>query len=352
MMGNTPEYRLMNQAYSYKKIRITQCDPATGYIEGRDSANQQIQVTFAFFQSPYIQVPKIGEHWLVTRLDNNWVIHSRFEEPEETLPVGGLVGGDVRINAPNRLFLNPEQELICDFNKAKNSFAELGTATFPGSALYGSATLDQVNMGTANITEKVITPIKTYLPSRNVADGQEERILISQDDIVWTFRYREDSTSPFKWDFVGGPEYMDFIPTGATASLLGAWYYTKSPDRPALTIPYTGEYIISGGAEGSASVNDTAFSLGLSINESVPTATISAFMPKKEHLTTVATSYKLTTNIISLNKGDVLREGFRLDAQGPVTVLYRWMKIIPIRVQADPNDDPEPITILPYEGSS
>ena len=49
MMGNTPQYRLLNQAYSYKKIRITQCDPSVGYLEGRDSANQQIQLTFASF---------------------------------------------------------------------------------------------------------------------------------------------------------------------------------------------------------------------------------------------------------------------------------------------------------------
>jgi len=353
MMGNTPEYRLMNQAYSYKKIRITQCDPVSGYIEGRDSANQQIQVTFAFFQPSYVQVPKIGEHWLVTKLDNNWVTHSRFEEDSETLPVGDLIGGDVRVNAPSRLFLNPEQELICDFNKAKNSFAELGTATFPGSALYGSATLDQINAGTVNISSRLITPLKTYLPTRNVVNGQEEKVLISQDDIVWGFRYRTSSNSSYKWDFVGGPEYMSFSTATVSGSVVGVWYNTQSPSIPALTIPYTGEYIISGGAEVTSTHNNASFSLGLSLNGGTPGYTLSGYVHDANTSLTVATSYKLTSDIITLQKNDILREGFKINAlaSGSLSLKFMWMKIIPIRVQADVNDDPEPITILPYNGA-
>lgn len=354
MMGNTPEYRLMNQAYSYKKVRITQCDPATGYLEGRDSANQQIKITFSFFHSPYVQVPKVDEYWLITRLDNNWVIHSRFENEQETFSTKELIGGDVRVNAPSRLFLNPEQELVCDFNKAKNSFSELGTATFPGSALYGSATLDQINAGTVNIQDRLITPLKTYLPTRNVVDGQEEKVLISQDNIVWGFRYRPSSSSSYKWDFIGGPEYMSFSTAIVTGTAVGAWYNTKSPSVPALTIPYAGEYIISGGAEVSSTHNNTTFSLGLSLNGGTPGYTTEGYIHDQNTSLTVATSYKLTNNVINLQKGDILREGFIIDSASPSAVLtlkFMWMKITPIRVQADPADDPEPITILPYEGA-
>jgi hypothetical protein len=347
MMGNTPEYRLMTQAYSYKKIRITQCDPATGYIEGRDSANQQIQVTFAFFQSPYVQVPKIGESWLVTKLDNNWVIHSRFEETNETFPVGSLIGGDVRINAPSRLFLNPAEELICDFNKARNSFAELETAIIPGSALYGSATLDQVNVGTVNVVDKIITPLSTFLPTYGVIDGQEERVLITEDDIVWSFRYREDAPTDYNWDFIGGPEYMSF--RSGTVSTTGGTGWVNTSGTPVLTVPYDGDYIISGGAEAESASNNVEYELGLSVN-----GTVLAFLPgyiaKSNQAFTTSTSYKLDANTIELSKGDILREVYRSESSDIIHFDLGWMKMHPIRVKADPNDDTEPVVIFEYNG--
>lgn len=346
-MGNTPQYRLLNQAYSYKKIRITQCDPSVGYIEGRDSANQQIQLTFAFFQSPYVQVPKIGEHWLVTKLDNNWVIHSRFEEDNETLPVRQLFGGDVRVNAPSRLFINAEEEIICDFNKAKNSFAELGTATFPGSALYGSATLDQINAGTVNVTDKIVTPLSTFLPTYGVLDGQEERVLIPEDDIVWSFRYRENSTHVHKWDFIGGPEYMSFRPGTVSTSGTG-WVNTSG--TPILTVPYDGDYIITGGAEAESASNNVEYELGLSVNGTV-LATLPGYISKNNHPFTINTSYKLDENTIELSKGDVLREVYRSPTGSVIYFDLGWMKIHPIRVAADPNDDTEPIEEIEYTGA-
>lgn len=347
MMGNTPEYRLMNQAYSYKKIRITQCDPSVGYIEGRDSANQQIQVTFAFFQSPYVQIPKVGESWLITKLDNNWVVHSRFEESDEAFPVGDLIGGDVRINAPSRLFLNPTEELICDFNKARNSFAELGTATFPGSALYGSATLDQVNAGTVNVVDKIITPLSTFLPTYGVIDGQEEKVLISEDDIVWSFRYREDAPTQYKWDFIGGPEYMSFR-SGTVSTSGTGWVNTSG--TPVLTVPYDGDYIISGGAEAESATNNVEYELGLSVNGTV-LARLPGYISKNDQPFTISTSYKLDANTIELSKGDILREVYISPSGAVIHFDLAWMKMHPIRVAADPNDDIEPVIISEYTGA-
>lgn len=351
MMGNTPEYRLMNQAYSYKKVRITQCDPATGYLEARDSANQQIKITFSFFHSPYVQVPKVDEYWLITRLDNNWVIHSRFENEQETFSTKELIGGDVRINAPSRLFLNPEQELICDFNKAKNSFSELGTATFPGSALYGSATLDQVNAGTVVITERLVTPFSTYLPSINVVHGQETDVLFEADGegyINWRFKYNSVGTVD-PWQFAGGPGYLNFEQGTVSKTDTGtAWFGTIS--GPTITVPFTGEYILSGGAEAVSENNNAGFKIGLSINESDPNnAILRGYLDEAGISDAINTTYQ-----IRLTKNDILRIWYAKIAPthaGSVSFYNRWMQITPIRVQADPMDDLEPIKILPYEGA-
>jgi hypothetical protein len=351
MMGNTPQYRLLNQAYSYKKIRITQCDPSSGYVEGRDSANQQIQLTFAFFQSPYVQVPKVGEHWLVTKLDNNWVIHSRFEEDAETLPVGSLIGGDVRINAPSRLLINAEEEIICDFNKARNSFAELETATFPGSALYGSATLDQVNAGTVVVKDRLVTPFSTYLPSRDVAHGQEVDVLFSagaEGTVNWRFKYNEDGIDD-PWHFAGGPAYLDFNSTSIGTTGTGtAWFGTTA--GPDIFIPYTGEYILSGGAEAISSDNNSGFKLGLSIEGGDPGLNVlSGFISEKNISQSVNTTYQ-----IRLTKDQTIRIWYakKLPSHsGTVSFFNRWMQITPIRVQANPSDEPEIEEITTYEGA-
>lgn len=351
MYNNTPHYRLMNQAYSYKKIRITNCDPSVGYIEGRDSANQQIQVTFAFFQNPFVQVPAIGEHWLVTKLDNNWVLHSRFENNNESLPVGSLSSGDIRISAPSRIFINPGQELICDFNKASQSFAQLGTATFPGSALYGSATLDQVNAGTVVITERLVTPFSDYLPSRNVVHGQETDVLFEANGegfVNWRFKYNANGTVD-PWQFTGGPAYLDFeqetVSQGGTGT---AWFGTVS--GPTITAPFTGEYILSGGAEAVSQNNNSGIQIGLSINGGNPgSAVLKGYLDQEGVSDAVNTTYQ-----IRLAKNDTLRVWYAKIApthSGTVSFYNRWMQITPIRVQADPLDDPEPVVIPEYTGA-
>ena len=351
MYNNTPNYRMMNQTYSYKKVRITNCDPSVGYIEGRDSANQQIQITFAFFQNPFVQVPAIGEHWLVTKLDNNWVLHSRFENNNETLPVSELSSGDVRISSSSRIFINPGQELICDFNKASESFKQLETATFPGSALFGSATLDQVNAGTVVVTERLVTPFSTYLPSRNVVNGQETDFLFQANGegyINWRFKYNEAGTVD-PWQFAGGPGYIDFKTPIVSGTGTGtAWFGTAS--GPTITIPYTGEYILSGGAEATATDNNAGFKIGLSVSGADPgSAILVGFIDSAGLSQAVNTTYQ-----IRLTKGQQLRIWYAKIApthSGVVSFYNRWLQIVPIRVQADPLEDPEPEEIIIYEGS-
>lgn len=320
----------------YNRIKITICDPFNGYIEGRDMYNQPIRLAYSFYYSPYIQVPKIDEDWIVKKIDNNWTLYARFEDKNQQVPISQLSPGDVRIESKNILYVNADQEIVMDFNKAASSLSSLNENTLPGSALFGSGTLDQFSAGTLITTNKFITPLKTSLSTVSVSDGQEERVLISEDNIVWNFRYRANSSSTYKWDFIGGPEYMSFV-YGGTAISTSSPNWGNANGSPMLTIPYTGEYIISGGAEAYSSSNNVSYVLGLQLVRGLSTtvpAELPGYVAKDNQDFTVSTSFKLADGVtFSLQKGDILREVYQVSSS-TVTFDKRWMKLQPIRVQA------------------
>lgn len=313
----------------YNRIKITICDPTNGYIEGIDMYNQSIRLAYSFYYSPYIQIPRIDEYWIVKKIDNNWTLYARFETEDQINLVTDLLPGDVRVESKNILYIDADEEILMDFNKAAPSLKNLNENTLPGTALFGSGTLNQFSAGTLITTNKFITPLKTSLSTANVADGQEERYQNDlADGIVWNFRYDANVATTYKWHFIGGPPHLHFITEG-TATTGTAWF--NYGGSPSITIPYTGEYVLSGGAECIASANNMGFNLGLSINGSVPVSTLSAYASVKDTPISVNTTY-----YVIFNAGDVLTEVYRKDPlhnpAGTATFLNRWMSVTPIRV--------------------
>lgn len=329
LIMSSGNYYAMTNLNVYKRITITIADAFNNYVEGRDLNNQPIKIGLGFFYNPFFQMPNVGEDWVVKKIDNNWTLYGKYENEDQLKPVTELQPGDARIESSNNLFLNANEEIIIDFNKAVPSLNQLGTATLPGSALFGSGTLNQFSAGTLITTNKFITPLRTSLSTANVADGQEERYQNdSADGIVWNFRYDADDATTYKWHFIGGPPHLHFVSEG-TATTGTAWFdYGGSP---SITIPYTGEYVLSGGAECIASANNMGFNLGLSINGSVPASTLSAFASVKDTPVSVNTTY-----YVVFNAGDVLTEVYRKDPNnnpsGTATFFNRWMSVTPIRV--------------------
>ena len=228
-----------------------------------------------------------------------------------------------------------------DFNKAAPSLKNLEENTLPGTALFGSGTLDQFSAGTLITTNKFITPVRTSLSTADVADGQEERYQNNNaDGIVWNFRYDDDVETVYKWHFIGGPAHISFV-TGTVSTTGTSWFNSGTNTAgvqpfvyggsPTLTIPYTGEYILSGGGETIASANNMGFNFGLSINGSIPTSTLTTYAPVKDTAMSVNTTYYAI-----FNAGDVLTEIYRKDPAhdpaGTARFLNRWMSITPIRV--------------------
>jgi len=309
----------------YNRIKITICDPLNGYIEGIDMYGQSIRLAYSFYYSPYIQIPRIDEYWIVKKIDNNWNLYARFESDDQLRKITDLSPGDVRIESKNILYVDADQEIVMDFNKAAPSLRNLEENTLPGTALFGSGTLNQFSAGTLIYTTKLVSPLVSGLSTANLLDGQEEKLLLEDDDdrLIWSFRYNQLNT---EWNFIGGPSHVHFTP-GTTTNTGTAWVGTA----PAITVPYDGTYILSGGAEAQSDANNTGFNLGLSVNGSAPAATLTIYASQKDKPEAVSTTYKL-----DFNKNDVLSIQYRKDPDyapaGTASFFNRWIRIEPITV--------------------
>lgn len=114
-MGQIPNYRAASLLYSYKRIRITEVDTKLGYIEGIDTSKQNIKISFKWFYHPFLAIPELGEDWLVFKIDNSWVLHSRYESGSEEIALSELEPGDRRVEAPDgNLYLNAKKIIFRD----------------------------------------------------------------------------------------------------------------------------------------------------------------------------------------------------------------------------------------------
>lgn len=325
-----PPFRNSPSQVIYSRIRITICDPINGYIEGRDVYNQPVRLAYSFYYSPYVQVPRVGEDWIVKKIDNNWTLYARFDSEDQTTPVTKLFPGDVRIESKNILRISADEEILIDFNKAKESLAELNENTLPGSALYGSGTLNQFSAGTLITTDKFITPLRTSLSTANVADGQQEHLLADDSHgIIWSFRYRSNSASSYKWESIGASTHTNF----STASFVlsspssTAWYGNGTPEH--IYIPYTGEYLISTGVQVLSSSPNSPYKFGVTTGGTAgsPVVQFTGFCNTSNDSTTTTSSYFGT-----FNAGSYINQVYQSPAGHNLTISQRWFSVQPIRV--------------------
>jgi hypothetical protein len=87
----------------------------------------------------------------------------------------------------------------------------------------------------------------TSLPA-TPTDGQEYILVDSTTNPTyqWRFRYNAGSTSPYKWECVGGSPITVYIPDSVTPSTLSAW--ADLSGGPVITVPHAGDYLLSFGA--------------------------------------------------------------------------------------------------------
>ncbi len=168
----------------------------------------------------------------------------------------------------------------------------------------------------------------TTLPV-NPVDGQEAILVdsLTNPTYQWRFRYNANSTSPYKWEFVGGPSVLARVDVSEnTASNTPVDLATPGP---TFTAPRDGEYLIHYSAQGTNStVNSNV--LALFINGSNPADTgqsqLAIFVP-------VAGTYFVSGQLtkFAITGTRVIQLKYQANA-GTATFLRRVLQVTPVRV--------------------
>lgn len=135
--------------------------------------------------------------------------------------------------------------------------------TYSDSTFWGACELSMALVNGMPGPPGPATPVNygTQLPS-NPTDGQEAILVdsISNPSYTWRFRYNASSTSAYKWEFIGGADYL----IGASASYTTPASDTtwKDGNGPSFTLPRAGIYEYAWGtAYCYCSLNNTGSAL-------------------------------------------------------------------------------------------
>jgi len=210
-----------------------------------------------------------------------------------------------------------------------------GTATLaagPGGASTDTPAFIRITTASpiSNAPAGALLPVQygTSLPTSPV-DGQEAILVdsLTNPTYQWRFRYNANSTSPYKWEFVGGPSVLARVDVSEnTASNTPVDLATPGP---TFTAPRDGEYLIHYSAQGTNStVNSNV--LALFINGSNPADTgqsqLAIFVP-------VAGTYFVSGQLtkFAITGTRVIQLKYQANA-GTATFLRRVLQVTPVRV--------------------
>ena len=161
-------------------------------------------------------------------------------------------------------------------------------------------------------------PIYTSLPS-SPADGQEIRFLAdATNGIVWNLRYRLASSSPYKWEFIGGNPLVSGIAAQVGPSSANAYSYVPGTDAQ-ITIPLAGEYLIevSCSCRTSGAVAGDIIQMGW-VRTTAPTSLVAGV-----DLTVIAANYR--TAMVACNSVGAGWESALIYTAGTVLRMIYWV---------------------------
>lgn len=108
---------------------------------------------------------------------------------------------------------------------------------------YLSVNFPQIPITQISGFDKYLYKKGTELPA-DPRDGQRYTYIAdSSAGISWEFRYNESSGSAYKWEFAGGPPYVNEKSTEETTTSTG--YVSLS--GPGVTLPLAGDYLVQHG---------------------------------------------------------------------------------------------------------
>jgi len=167
-------------------------------------------------------------------------------------------------------------------------------------------------------------PYGTSFPA-SPANGQLAVLVNSTTDPVWQwlFRYNANSTSPYKWEFIGGSDHVNIVTAGeATSSTSFADLATVGP---SFNVPRSGEYHIDGSVRVNA--NNIQGQIGLKVGAATTVDVGSVLIVG----TAIDIQVSIYPTVYIATAGDVAKFQYRVNS-GSATFSFRSLRARPKRV--------------------
>ena len=145
------ERQVNRNVNDWRSVTIREVNPASNYIGADDANGQRIQVRVQD-HPPIEQIPSPGEMWLVSRLNNDYILERRSD-------VGLVVGkpwkdlqaGDARVDAAGVVYISGASVQVKGNSTITGSITVTGTASVTGQLNVGAAGV-HFNDGTTQTT--------------------------------------------------------------------------------------------------------------------------------------------------------------------------------------------------------
>jgi hypothetical protein len=193
------------------------------------------------------------------------------------------------------------------------------TTVTPDPTLWGAAQISKPTYGTT-------------LPGSPV-DGQEAILVDSTTNPTyqWRFRYNVGSTSPYKWEFVGGTDAYAEVNTAETTSASTTWLDLATVG-PRIIVPRAGDYDALVGCDGSASAQNVWMLIGISVGATAPVVPLGRLMYAPT-LSGYPQHFGTSRRALGVAAGNDLRLRYQSYHSGSSTTFdQRWIRVTPVRV--------------------
>lgn len=179
----------------------------------------------------------------------------------------------------------------------------------------------------SDLWRKAAVPRVTSLPS-SPTDGQViDYVADATNGVIWRFRYNADSSSAYKWEFVGGASLFQLVATSQSTSSTS--YTDLTTVGPTVTAPLAGDYDVEIGAFGRTNSAGATARMSYSVGGAAATDADSI------RFDTAAANNGLVSSKLErktgLSAATALKAKYMTGA-GTALFLDRWMRVLPVRV--------------------
>lgn len=117
---------------------------------------------------------------------------------------------------------------------------------YQGQVIYETDTANTLVWNGAGWYQMSSSTLVTSLPTSPVNGQMIDYVADATNGIVWRFRYRSASSSPYKWEFVGGPAAYSYVGpndyNGSRETISTLAFGDLATVGPSFTTPFAGDW--------------------------------------------------------------------------------------------------------------